>query len=747
MSDPSPNAQRLEHTLRRNPPFAALTNALADAVLIVAESGAIAFASTRLGDLLDWKPEDVVGRAFLDLFHEDDRDELPAQMEEGGLGVQWTARMLCKTSGWRWVSLGLRKPDGAEPEGTYIFIRPLDKPPEITDAAVLFQRALDAANNLVVITDARRADNPIVFVNDFFLEVTGYEENEVLGENCRFLQFQEGERDEQPERRQLREAVEAGEPTSVLMRNYRKDGTLFWNELYVTPLRDPDGTLTHFIGVQNDVTERVEALQETQRSEALLRSFFDSAPVMMGVASLDEETGVVTHRSANLAAATFYEVEPGNVMGKTENELGYTERESVRWQQYYREALQQERPVRFETVFPWDEDPEGEGVRNLSVVVNHIPGTGEGETPPMFSYIVEDATERRRSERDRLLLEQAIENTTAAFLITEQRLEEPGPRVTYVNPAFTRMTGYAKEDIVGQTPRILQGPKTDRGLLDRLRRQLDAEESFHGETINYRQDGVEYVLNWSIEPIRNAAGEVSHWVATQNDVTAQRELEQEVLEVSAREQERIARDLHDGLGQILTGVSFLAATVENRLRAEGSPHVEDLAQIKTYVLDAIEQARALAHGLHPVSSEADGLIKALAHFADTAEATYGVSCSFIYNRLVLVQDPNVASHLYRIAQEAVSNAVRHGKAEEIAISLTDLAAEVDPRAEAGDVLLSIIDDGAGISDEALNHGSGMGLHTMRNRARRIGGTLEVGSLPSGGTYVRCLFNPVRVLGT
>ncbi|MEM1042242.1 MAG: PAS domain S-box protein [Bacteroidota bacterium] len=751
MPDPSSNAQRMGVAMRENSPFTALTEALADAVLIVAETGEVLYASERFSDLLRWKPAEVVGTDFFALFHEDDRPMLPDQMAGGGLGVQWTARMLDRDGGTRWMSLGLRQPEGAKPEGTYVLARPLDTPPEITDAAVLFQRALDAANNLVVITDARRKDNPIIFANDYFLEVTGYEEDEVLGRNCRFLQFlPDGTRDDQPERYQLRDAQDAGRPATVLMRNYSKSGDLFWNELYVTPLFDPDGTLTHFIGVQNNVTDRVEAQEDVRRRGALLQSFYDSAPMMMGVTTLSED-GSVVHRSANQTASRFYGVAPEAVEGKTERDLGYTEGESARWQAHYREALASGKPVRFDTCYPWDGDPRGADVRNLTVALNHIPGTGQGGDGhegngdeadlPLFSYVVQDVTEQRRTERARGMLEQALESTTTPFLITDADLDRPGPRVTYVNPAYTGMTGYPRDEVVGQTPRLTQGAKTDRALLDRLRRQLEAGEAFHGETVNYRKDGSEYVLNWSIQPIRNPDGEITHYVATQNDVTRRRELEQEVLEISAREQERIASDLHDGLGQVLTGVSFLTASVENRLREQGSPHLEDVAQIRSYVEEAVEQARALAHGLHPVSTEPDGLIKALAYLADTVEAAYGISCSFVYNRPVLVADLNQATHLYRIAQEATTNAVRHGEASEIALSLYDLAAEADPHAAPGEAVLTVFDDGHGITDAALEESDGMGLHTMRNRARRIGGTLEVGRRGEGGTYVRCRFTP------
>ena len=117
------------------------------------------------------------------------------------------------------------------------------------------------------------------------------------------------------------------------------------------------------------------------------------------------------------------------------------------------------------------------------------------------------------------LLESAIRNDYDSIIITELSLEKPGPKIVYVNDGFTRMTGYTKQEVLGKTPRILQGEKTDRSILERLKRRLIEGQAFFGHTINYRKDGSEFINQWDIHPLMNAQGEVTHWVSYQRDVT------------------------------------------------------------------------------------------------------------------------------------------------------------------------------------------------------------------------------------
>ncbi len=121
------------------------------------------------------------------------------------------------------------------------------------------------------------------------------------------------------------------------------------------------------------------------------------------------------------------------------------------------------------------------------------------------------------------LLEESIKHDYDSILITELDLESPGPKIVYVNDGFTRMTGYEKEEVIGKTPRILQGEKTDRKVLDRLKKRLIEGQAFFGHTVNYKKDGSEFINQWDIHPLTNSKGEITHWVSYQRDITDRKE--------------------------------------------------------------------------------------------------------------------------------------------------------------------------------------------------------------------------------
>ncbi len=162
--------------------------------------------------------------------------------------------------------------------------------------------------------------------------------------------------------------------------------------------------------------------------------------------------------------------------------------------------------------------------------------------------------ENRRLESAQLLnlLETAVEQAKEAVLITSARLEPPGPQILFVNPAFTEMTGYSQEEILHKTPRILQGPKSDRAMLRRLREALGREEPFSGETVNYRKDGSEYYVEWDITPIRGSAGEISHFLSLQRNVTERKSAENRLREMF-QQVEKSRNDLDSILNALLIG--------------------------------------------------------------------------------------------------------------------------------------------------------------------------------------------------
>ena len=128
-----------------------------------------------------------------------------------------------------------------------------------------------------------------------------------------------------------------------------------------------------------------------------------------------------------------------------------------------------------------------------------------------------------------------VEEMTESVLVTTTNLENPGPTILYVNPAFERMTGWSSEEVLGQSPRILQGPKTDRSVFKELRERLNRHEVWRGQALNYRKDGSEFVMEWSIVPVRGEDGEVSHYLAVQRDVTDRVEMAQRLAAARAEE--------------------------------------------------------------------------------------------------------------------------------------------------------------------------------------------------------------------
>lgn len=210
-------------------------------------------------------------------------------------------------------------------------------------------------------------------------------------------------------------------------------------------------------------------------------------------------------------------------------------------------------------------------------------------------------------------------------------------------------------------------------------------------------------------------------------------LEQEILQISEREQQRIGRDLHDDLGQQLAGLSIMATMLSRSLASRAAPEVPAAAKISDLLKKTVAMTRSLARGLHPVAEEPDGLMSALHDLAARMTSLFHIDCQFECGASVPMNDNTAATHLYRIAQEAVSNGVKHGHAKHVRISLS---------ADAETLTLAVKDDGGGIGTLDPQR-QGMGLRIMHYRAGMIGATLTLEKQRGGGTRVTCTLRKVR----
>ncbi|HEV2541988.1 MAG TPA: HWE histidine kinase domain-containing protein [Methylobacterium sp.] len=241
---------------------------------------------------------------------------------------------------------------------------------------------------------------------------------------------------------------------------------------------------------------------------------------------------------------------------------------------------------------------------------------------------------------DLRLLRAAVQAFGEAILITSADLDEPGPRIEYANPAFLRLTGYEAYEVVGHTPRILQGPDTDRAELDRLRSRLEAGEAAQGEAVNYRKDGSTYVVEWVITPVREAGGRITHWVATQRDVTERRAYEDR--------QDLMVRELHHRVKNTLATVqAVLNATVRSSLSIPEftrafSGRIASLARTHALITEDVAQAASF-----------EGLLR-----AELDPYNEGGRVSLDGPRVVLPSDHAVPVGM--ALHELTTNALKHG---------------------------------------------------------------------------------------
>jgi PAS domain S-box-containing protein len=298
-------------------------------------------------------------------------------------------------------------------------------------------------------------------------------------------------------------------------------------------------------------------------------------------------------------------------------------------------------------------------------------------------------------------------------------------RIEFTNPAFDRIFGRSAAELAGTS--LLELFNTRQGQSPAA--ALAGLVEHHGrggkrDMLFRRRNGSQFaaeILSAQIE----LSGEQRILVVVQ-DVSERKQLESDITEIANRERRRLGADLHDGLGQELTGISLMLRSFAKRAGLATADAAPEFDEIIMLVNHAIQTARKMALGISPVALERGGLLPALENLIAWSRDSYGADVRLTLSiRSPLRLGESAAAHLYRIAQEAINNAVRHGRGRKIRVAL---------RASRALVSLSIVDDGVGIAENAAR-GAGMGLKIMEYRAAVIGGVFAVKRLPRGGTRI------------
>lgn len=496
----------------------------------------------------------------------------------------------------------------------------------------------------------------------------------------------------------------------------RKDGSQFWASVIITAIRDPNGRLRGFLKVTRDMTDRKRAEDAVRESEARIQAILDNSPAMI---FLKDPRGRYLHANRRFQQAFHYTLE--QILGKTDAEL-FPQIQAEVFRGNDLKVLRGGKSQIFDEIALHDDGPHAS-------IVTKFPIQNAKGSICAIGGIVTDITERRRVEE---ALRRSERDLADFFQQSPLGLLWVGPRgqIQRINQAGLE---------------LLRHQRTT--LLNRSIRQFCAEPQQLTEILQ-RLDRGEVVRNLHLS-MRRADGAIRRLLVDANglweqgrliysrwfmrDITRRLELEREVLLAGERERQRIGQELHDDLCQQLTGIEFLSQTLAGQLAGRANADANRAREIARMVRQSITYTRELSHGLSPVEWESTGLVGALQDLAGRTRKLFNVDCRFRHRKGDLNGNRDLGIHLYRIAQEAVANAIKHRHATHLEISLTRNSRQL---------VLAVKDDGVRIptTNQMLK---GMGLHVMQYRAGAIGGTLVVQRKPAGGTDVVCTVRHVE----
>lgn len=446
-----------------------------------------------------------------------------------------------------------------------------------------------------------------------------------------------------------------------------------------------------------DITERVVMENELKSTTSLLNGILSSLPVV--AARLDADGTVMESRGRGLESMGSSD---GMLVGRNAFELMPAHASDIQAamkgsaSNFLCAVTHEGRKHYFDNYFRFDAE------RGLGAI-----------------HFAINVTDRVEAEAERNRQAQLLSSIMRSLPVVAGRLDAGG-MVVEAQGSGLEHTRLSPTDLVGAK------------FTDRYPQSAEAvAEAMRGGSANFALSGKANDQEWQVEFFVTADSDrKSGATFFGRDVTERRWLEQQLLTISDAEQQRIGADLHDGLGQQLTGMACLAAALRDRLRKSAPAEIENADLIARLASESVSQTRALARGLCPVQLEHTSLASALEDLTYQAQLLHGIECRCRSEGASPNCDHLTAIHLYRITQEAIHNAIRHGGAKKIVVTLASKGEQHR---------LTIKDDGKGFDTTAVRAGSGVGLRLMGYRANMIGGTFSAESDPERGTQVSVLF--------
>lgn len=363
----------------------------------------------------------------------------------------------------------------------------------------------------------------------------------------------------------------------------------------------------------------------------------------------------------------------------------------------------------------------------LDIRVNMVNGSdGQADSCVISLHVIDDLKQtEKKLEENRAFAETVLETSVDAII----SIDEHGDILSF-NRAATKMFGYNEQEVIGRRVDMLLAATQNKKInyyLQEIQKPAGKNISVNGfNTEAQKKDGNVFPVELSISEVTWGGSKI--YTAIVKDLTRRRELERRIIEIGNEERRRIGRELHDGLGQMLTGIRLLSETMAMKLEANGVPGSDNVREIANMIRDADEQARDLAHGIVGHDLESKGFSHTIQSLCEKTQKATGINCTFTKDGDFEIKDFNIALHLLRIIQEAVNNAVKHAMADNIHVKV-----KRNPH-----ISVIIEDDGVGFDfDDEQNHGAG--IQIMNFRTELLEGHFELSRVDGSRTRILCEF--------
>ena len=677
----------------------------------------VADGGDELAKLFGYTHQELAGLAggWLAIVHPDDLPQVQETENDLALGVVDTVslqmRVACKDGRWEWVQHD-RRALSRDEMGR--LVRAVGMVQVITHMALATQAlcneaALNALCRMLVeewvegifLLDISLR---IVYVNQGGLDSVGYTQPELHGRSLdHILRYESG-------RRTFRLLPKNGQKLTQRAIHVRKDGTTYPVEITLRKLSGERVLLT-----SRDITAQQAMEEAGRRQTAYYKGLFVNNP--SGVAVFDESFRI---KEANPALRKM---------------AGYTDRQLN--QMHLSELLD---PQSRGEMARWATDAMRTSIgtevilrrRDGRCLYTHAAVTVMAEQPETAFrgiIILTDISARRQAEEELARQSELNDKLLRESAAMIGMVDHEG-RILKVNFAVEQTSGYTAKELVGKL-------MWESGLLDeeeipraraRLQELAAGAPRVTALSRTRTKSGDLRILQVQNTAIRRPDGKIESFIITAVDMTEQQRLQHHLMEAVEQEQARIGHDLHDGVGQILTGIGAMTEALQSRL---SGVDWEEAGRINELVRQAVQQVRQLSRNLSPAAIQNRDLSAALLVLADTVRTSFRRQCECFLGPDIRVSEYSTASHLFRIAQEAVNNAIRHGNPSVVTIILK--------RDDAHHAILEIFNDGTSFDCRAGSGFEGIGLRVMSYRASLIHADLAVACPPEGGVKVACRF--------